>query len=277
MQIENDEYKELLIHEEPLNNGIAVSVVMHVFIFLAFTVKALFFTEPMIDFSQAVRVDLVGLPSKIPDQSLVLPPKNEEAKESAPTKEVIKEKTANSAPITAKPVPKLVAKPEADSISLDRIKNKQKLAMSKLKMMNAMDKLKSEVSEEEKKEQRLAGNGNTKAGSLVIKGNIISPGTALTGLSKLQHDSYVSDLDRHIKEHWTLPEWLTTKDYKAQIRVYINSKGILVRKVLTRSSGNPTYDEYAMDTIDKSTPFPPPPEKLSAVLEVNGFTVGFPE
>ena len=87
----------------------------------------------------------------------------------------------------------------------------------------------------------------------------------------------VQEKRQHIKENWTLPEWLAKKNLKAQIRVRIDDKGRIISKQLVKSSGNPAYDDIVKATIEKSEPFPVPPEKFSAVVSVNGILIGFPE
>ena len=99
----------------------------------------------------------------------------------------------------------------------------------------------------------------------------------MTGIAKLQNDNYISDLDRHIKQNWTIPEWLAKRDYKAQVRVFVDSRGNILGRKIVKSSGNPSYDEEVLATIDRSAPFPAPPEKLIAVFSVDGILIGFPD
>ncbi len=141
--------------------------------------------------------------------------------------------------------------------------------------MAALEKIKEDVSEEKKAKESAAGKAND--GAQKIKGNVLSPGTSLTGLTKLQHDTYASDLDRHIKDHWSLPEWLAKRDFKAQARVLIDSRGNILERKIVKSSGNPSYDEEVLATIDRSAPFPAPPEKFLAIVSVEGILIGFPE
>ena len=110
-----------------------------------------------------------------------------------------------------------------------------------------------------------------------VKGNVLSAGTALSGLSKLQHDTYIADLDSHIKQHWSIPEYLAKKDYKAQVRVRIDENGQIISRQISKSSGNPNYDAEVLATVDKSAPFPRPPEKFIAIVQVDGILIGFPE
>ena len=114
-------------------------------------------------------------------------------------------------------------------------------------------------------------------GAAKVKGNTISPGTALSGLAKLQHDTYAVDLDHHIKQHWALPEWLANRDFKAQAKVYIDSRGNILGRKIIKTSGNQSYDDEVLATIDRSAPFPAPPEKFVSIVEVDGILIGFPE
>ncbi len=70
---------------DQLSRGVGISVALHAIVLLIFTVKAVFFTPESIDFSQAVRVDMVGLPDKIEPKTLP-PAVKEEAKPALPEK-----------------------------------------------------------------------------------------------------------------------------------------------------------------------------------------------
>ncbi|MNJ93489.1 hypothetical protein D3C87_111710 [compost metagenome] len=266
-------------NDDQMSRGIGISFVIHAVILSFFTLKAVFFTPESIDFSQAVRIDMVGLPDKIEPKEMPAPVK-EEAKSPAPEapKEAKVEKPAEKAPPKpeVKMPPKVQKDPEA--INLEKVKSKQKNAMEKLKAMAALDKIKEDVAEEKEKEAAAAAAKKAAAaGGTKIKGNQVSPGTALTGLTKLQHDTYISDLDRHIKQHWSLPEWLAKRDLSAQVRVSIDSRGLVIAKKIVKSSGNPVYDEMVLKTIDDSMPFPPPPDKFLSLVETDGILIGFPE
>ncbi|WP_415061224.1 energy transducer TonB [Bdellovibrio sp.] len=268
--------------DEQLSRGLGVSFALHALIVSIFTLKTVFFSSEPIDFSQAVRVDIVGLPDKVEPKTLP-PPSKEEAKAALPDKE-----TSAVKPVE-KPVEKVVEKKvepkvepvkehpkkEDDGVNLEKVKSKQQSALEKLKAMAALEKIKEDVAEEKRKSPPGAGKSDT--GASKIKGNVLSPGTSLTGLTKLQHESYASDLDRHIKQNWALPEWLAKRDFKAQARVFIDSRGNILGRKIIKSSGNTSYDEEVLATIDRSAPFPAPPEKFLAVVSVDGILIGFPE
>lgn len=277
MNLENERPSS---EDEKLSRGIGVSFAVHGIILLFFTINAVFFTPEKIDFSQAVRVDIVGLPDKEPPK-ITAPAAKEEAKPApTPAAEKPVEKPPEKAPpppapAPAKPeAPKLPPKKEEAAINLEKNKSKQQNAMEKLKAMAALDKIKEDVAAEKAKE---AAKGKAEEAAQKIRGNVLSPGTALTGLNKAQHETYLADLNNHIKQHWALPEWLAKRDLSAQVRVQFDSRGNILSRKIVKSSGNPSYDEEVLATIDKAAPFLAPPEKFIAVFSVDGVLIGFPE
>lgn len=266
--------------DEQLSRGLGVSFALHALVFSVFTLKAVFFNPESIDFTQAVRVDIVGLPDKLEPKTLP-PPAAEEAKPALPQKEKSIEKAPEvvaEAKIATPPSEKVKAPAPAkseDGINLEKVKSKQQSAIEKLKALAALEKIKEEAKRE--KMQNPVGNGKAENGPAKIKGNVLSPGSSLTGLAKLQHDTYAADLDSHIKQNWSLPEWLAKRDFKAQARVFIDSRGNILGRKIVKTSGNPNYDEEVLATIDRSAPFPAPPEKFLAIVSVDGILIGFPE
>ncbi|WP_374034533.1 TonB family protein [Bdellovibrio bacteriovorus] len=276
-------------NDEQVTRGIGISFALHALIISIFTLKTVFFDPEPIDFSQAVRVDMVGLPDKVEPKDLA-PPAKENPKPALPDKEVAKEPVKEKPPEKAsekvaekktppkpEPVKLPPAKAKEEGINLEKVKSQQQNALDKLKAMAALEKIKEDVAEDRKKAAAAAGTGKAATGSAPVKGNVLSPGTSLTGIAKLQNDNYISDLDRHIKQNWTIPEWLAKRDYKAQVRVFVDSRGNILGRKIVKSSGNPSYDEEVLATIDRSAPFPAPPEKLIAVFSVDGILIGFPE
>lgn len=237
------------------------SCLIHVALAVSFIIDAAFFSSEKIDYSTAVRVDLVGLPDKIVNPSAVTEPA---PKEAMPEKPTVPEAKVVEAP-------KDIAKKEAaqvdpDSVKIEKdAKKKQSSALDKIKSMQALDKIKNEVSKEKPK------------AAAQVKGNVIAPGTALSGLSQLQHNSYIGQIDQHIKNNWALPQWMSNKNFKAQVLVKFNEQGQIISRVIAKSSGNGIYDDLALDTIDKSAPFPAPPEKFTDIFKYQGILVGFPE
>jgi colicin import membrane protein len=252
---------------DDLNLPLLYSAVGHLVVVLVFTVKAVFFPEAIEVYQPAIRVDIVDLPDKLPSQP---PPPVAEAPKPEPEKAEPAAPPEPPKPEVNEPEPEVVLSPKKQDI---KSKEDSKLtaaeAIKKLKKQAAIDRIKEEMKETERQElaQRVSQ----------YKGNVLSPGTELTGVNKLQHENYLGDLDRHVKQFWSLPEWLARGNYSAQVRVFIDDHGLLLKAQLVKSSGNPSYDETVIETVKKAVPFPVPPEKFRAIVSVNGMVLGFPE
>lgn len=229
-----------------MNKGLIYSLIGHVVIVLFLAVKFNFRKQPQIDLSTAVRVDMVGLPDKKTEMEL-------------PTKF----QTPAHDPKNDKKVPEVDTK----EVSLKKAKQKQLDALKKLQKISAIDKIKDDLAREKPKA----------APEQPIKGEVISAGTRPTGLSKIQYDSFLSQIDATVKNNWALPQWLINLPLQARVKVKIDSSGHLLSREISRSSGNPSYDEYCLAAVEKSAPFPAVPEKFSEIFKVDGFVVGFPD
>jgi colicin import membrane protein len=255
--------------QDEFSRGVILSLTLHLGIILFFVIKGFIFKDEVIDYSQAIRVDIVGLPEKIkqaPIKSLT-PPKEIPSVVDLP-KEVV--------PL---PLP-LPPKVDKDSLNLDQLKKneaKQKEAFQKLKTMTAIERIQKEVEKEKKetKDSKKSTEAGAPAKNVLIKGNILAPGSELFGIDKIQHENYAAELDRHVKQFWSLPEWLNRKGYKGQLIVRIDERGQIVTRELLKSSGNQQFDESIIATIDQSNPLPAPPEKLSAKVRSEGILIGF--
>lgn len=244
------------------SKGLIYSITFHLGVFLLLTINVLFFPKPLIDLSQAVRVDMVDLPDKTNN----LPEKVTDILKETPTPEPEKinkeEQTKEDKPKPIKePLPKKNSEPEV--IQIEKTKSKQKQAIEKLKKLSAIEKIKESV----EKEKQITP----------IKGRVLSAGTIPKGVDKLQSDTYLLQLDAHIKKNWALPEWLIGKNLKARVAVQFNEAGKIISKKVMASSGNPTYDEYCLKAIERAEPFPKPPEKFVDIYKIDGVQFGFPE
>lgn len=261
-----------------LSRGTIFSLTAHAVLILAMVVKVSFFSKPRIDLSEAIRVDMVGLPEKYnPAQKPTtdLPEKIEKqpepvAEEKKPEPKVEAKPEPKPEPKAepkseAKPDPKAKAEPEA--IKLDKAKQKQKAALEKLKKLSAIEKIKQQV-QNEKVAAEVAK---------IQKGRVISRGTSLTGIDRIQSDNYTGQLDALVKAHWALPQWLIGKPLKTKVLVKIEPDGRVSDKKVVQSSGNPTYDDYCLQAVTKASPFPKVPEKFTEIYSEDGVVFGFPE
>lgn len=257
--------KAVKLYDEPLNKAVITSVAAHLLVVAFFVVKAVFLPDESLDYESAIRVDIVGLPEKYdPNKKIEPAPPKEE-----PKAEPVKEEKAKPQP-APKPKPVIEKAPEPDTINLNRTKSKQAEALKKLKALEALEQIEKEVGDGESKK-------NKKQIYQQLKGNVISQGSQLSGLNKLQHENYISTIDTHVKQYWKIPQWLAKKSLRAQARIKIDESGNVIEKVLLRSSGNGSYDDAVMETISNASPFPKPPAKFVSLVGGEGILLGFPD
>ena len=238
------------------------SLLFHLSVIAFFAVKVAFFDSQTINYQASIRVDLVGLPDKqMPEHALAPaspPPKSESQSAPASPTPVALSPTQKTKPIAIKDE---AAKKPNEAIDL---KTKQKLALDQLK---ALQELKQDA-------QKAKDAGKP---APPIKGNAIATGTSLRGINKMDYDTYIGDVDAHIKAQWALPEWLSNANLRARVRVKIDEKGYVTEKRLVLSSGNQQYDALAVDAVTRASPFPPPPEKFINIVGIDGIIFQFPD
>src|SRR5690606_6055504 len=132
--------------------------------------------------------------------------------------------------------------------------------------------------------QKAQGNENaidqTKLRSLVIEGNKVAQGTSLVGDSLKQemtaYSAYAGNLPNLIRPHWKLPTYLLDKDLQARVRVFISSRGELIRSEIYQSSGVSEFDQRALRAIKDAAPFPIPTNEIRTRLSSGDVILGFP-
>jgi colicin import membrane protein len=243
---------------DSLSKPVLVSVALHFSLIAIFTVRALLLPSEPLALTQAIRVDIVGLPEK--EQTLP---------ESQPKQPANLPAPAPAVAVKEKPVPTPPPKSAAPKVSLEKLKKSdsakaQKKALNQIKALEALDRIKNEVS-------------TTPSQSRAVKGNIVAAGNSLTGLEKIDYDRYLSSLEEKLRQNWSLPQWLADAKLRGQAVVLIDTSGAIKKKWVVKSSGNPEFDAMMMDAIEKSAPFPPPPGRLRDVLAFKGITLYFPQ
>ena len=271
-----------------LKKEFIISILFHVAIILAMIIKIRFFEPESIDISRAIRVDMVGMPEKIITKSN---PPVEVAAPEKPVEKPVETKPPQPEPVTSKTEPKV----DVDAIKLEKqnkkneinkneIKSAQKAAIEKLKKLSAIEKIKQQLEAEKNKKNKIQNHENSQNQSSeietekpVFKGKVLSKGTALTGVDKLQSNEYLSLIDEKIKSNWQLPQWLINKPLKAKVLLKIDPTGQILSSKIIQTSGQPTYDNYCLEAVQKSAPFPTVPTKFTEVFKEDGLHIGFPE
>lgn len=239
---------------DSFSRSIVISMAAHVALALAMLLRAVFIPSDVMDLRQAIRVDVVGLPDKV--QTLPDKPPEEKAEAPAPAPEPV----AKPEPVKAKP-----PKPEAPKVDLAKKKVDKKQALDRIKAMTALDKIKEEV-----------GQAKTQKAK-PVKGNIVSAGNSLSGLERIDYDRYFGEIEVRVRQHWSLPQWLIEARLRAQALVLIDETGVVRDRKIVKSSGNSEFDQRVLETIDRASPFPAPPERLRDALSVKGIIFNFPQ
>jgi colicin import membrane protein len=240
---------------DSLSKPISLSLAAHCALIAIFFLKMTFFPAEPIQIKRALRVDLVALPEKVATPPAPAPAEEPKAV-PAPPQEAPKPEVKTP----AKPKPK-AQKPKIDAKKLEK---SQESAVNRLKAMEALEKLKSEQAEAQKKAQE-------------FKGNQVSKGNSLTGLEQLEYDRYFDQVEQLVYSNWSLPEWLAQSELRAQAMVLVDASGNVTKKKILKSSGNEVFDAQVLASIDKSSPFPAPPARLQGVLANQGFIFNFPD
>lgn len=235
-------------HKDPMKQYLLYSMAAHAALLVALILRGTVLAPPPKVYVPSLRVDLVALPDlKKTDVPVI--------KEEKPEEQV-----------APKPDPKLTdVKPsEEGEISLKKKKSaREKAAQERLK--NALARIKAL-----ERIKKMSGEQ--------IKGNQISKGSALTGDAKTSLETtYYDVVLERVRNYWELPKWLQEQTHlSAQVTVYINREGKMIRYVFNRPSGNESFDSEVKRTLQQSVPFPPPPLAILPDVSNEGIQLGFP-
>lgn len=223
--------------DDSFRTFLIVSIAIHFALIGGTLIKHWLLPSKTIVIPEAIRVDMVGLPEKIQP-----PPAPPRVKPPAP------------APIVQK-------KPAPQKANL---KAEQQQAFAKLQAMEAIKKMQQQLEQHNTKPQQ------TPPPKPTYKGNIISSGDSFSGLSRLHVNDYLSAIKKKIHSNWSLPQWLSDSNLKAQVVVTLDSSGAITRSQIYVSSGNSMFDNSCLAAVQQSSPFAPPPAEVrGAVLLIH--------
>lgn len=242
-----------------IKSALVKSAIAHVVLLLVLTVRAFLFSGEPIKLDNAIRVDIVGLPEK----SAALPPPIEEPKAEAPaapppptTKElppIVKEVPKKTEPVVLKPT-----KPDPK-----QQRKNQEAAMKRLEAMARLDR-------QARTEAVTKALNDAKNAQAAVRGNQLSKGSSLSGLTRLDHDRYLEVLKTRIQSHWRPPKFLASSKLRIRVVLFVDQNGAVLKKTIAQTSGNHVFDESALTAIEESLPLQPPPESLRGVLANSG-------
>jgi colicin import membrane protein len=114
---------------------------------------------------------------------------------------------------------------------------------------------------------------------LILAGNKLSKGSSTVGNGAgavTAFQGYVQSLTEQVKQNWKLPSYLLNKNLRCRIRVYLGSSGNLLRTEVYESSGDPEYDNKAIEAIKSSAPFPNLSIEIRTRASKGDVLLGFP-
>jgi TonB family protein len=259
------------IGSDNFNKNFLISLWMHVILItlalIGGDILAKYFGSSDVEIVRsAIRVDVVGMP-KFTVQEL-----KELEKIAA---ELPKEPEA----VKAEKAP---AKPEAediikkDDLVIQEVDKKKKKS-SFLSVLNEYSTKKVKGKEEKKGKKEGSSDKNLEA--LVLEGNRLSQGSALTGDYAdgpgSEFAGYVQTLPGVIRPQWKLPQYLMDKNLRCRIKIFLSNTGKLLKLEVVESSGEPEFDGRAENAI-RTTEFPKPSEAAAKRLTSSGIILGFP-
>ncbi len=210
-----------------------ISIAIHISIIAGSFIKHWLMPGQMLVVPEAIRVDVVALPDKLPPPA----PPVQQAPKMPPL-----------------PVAKITPPKPTPPVKPKNFKSTQNQALAELKAMEEIEKMQQQLNASTAKP---APEKTPK-----YKGNIISSGDSFSGLSRLHVNDYLAALKAKVQAHWTLPQWLSDANLKAQVIVTLDADGSISRSQIYASSGNAIFDNSCLAAIQNASPFSPPPDEV---------------
>jgi len=243
----------------------------------------------------SVRVDMVAMPKytiaelkNISRGTQEAAPEEEKAPEEVKAEEKTEEVAKNEEPAPeAKaevaeantPDPVEAFEKEAAEKKQNFLAKLQKLSKQKVPDSKSGES-KSKTKKDKKGETGYNGVDSTALKNLVLSGNKLSQGTALTGDGSSGNMTafqvYASQIPDMVRPHWTLPQYLLDKNLQCRVRVWLDDMGDVVRAEIYKSSGDQDYDQRAIRAVKSASPFPPLSKDLGQRAQNGDILLGFP-
>jgi colicin import membrane protein len=141
-------------------------------------------------------------------------------------------------------------------------------AAVKLKKTEALERLVREKLKQEQKtdSKELKAHDNTDLAQIrdVLKNAGVTQSSGGI-VSIAENNRYRAYLASVLKRNYAMPSTyqLTKASMSAVLTVVINARGELMKVEVATSSDDKVFDEYCMQTVQKSSPFNPPPKELA--------------
>jgi TonB family protein len=138
-----------------------------------------------------------------------------------------------------------------------------------------LKELQERMRAEQKRKDLITGLKNKKTRP-ALGGNIVSEGYSLTGDIATDKEAFSGKVQAHVSRNFKVPSWMNSSSFRAQVLVKIAPDGRLMSSELLQSSQDAEFDQAALSAIEKSDPFPAPPDSLKRLFLEEGVICGFP-
>lgn len=135
---------------------------------------------------------------------------------------------------------------------------------------NILKKLKSQINKKNQKQIL------KKLKSTVVKGNKINKDNTLSTEERLEASRYLVQIKQHIRNVWSVPQWLDQDLLRVHILVQIAPNGNLLKYQIVQPSTNQEFDKLAEQTVMQASPYPEPSSILEKILRLQGIVFIFP-
>ncbi|MEA9355578.1 TonB family protein [Bacteriovorax sp. PP10] len=226
----------------------------------------------------SVRVDMVAMPTQTLNELKNLSSGVEEAQKEEKT-EIVKEAEKVVTKEEPKEEPKVVDKTPDDTEAFQEAQaaKKRQNFLSKLKTIGNK---KVESTGTQKADKGLYGEKESALKNLVLSGNKLSKGSAMYGdgsaAELTAYQAYKSRLPDFVRPHWKLPSFLADRNLKCRVRVWLNKNGDVTRTSIYQSSGEPEFDERAIEAVKAAAPFPAVSDSFGTGAMNGDIVLGFP-
>ncbi len=233
----------------------------------------------------SVRVDMVAMPTYTVNELKNLSSGVEEAKpeENTPVEKTVVEEKPLEKPLEKpeeKPAPEVETKVD-NTLAFEEAKaaKKRQEFLSKLKTLGSK-KIESDPKATQKADKGLNGEKESALKNLVLSGNKLNQGTQMYGEGNAAeltaYQAYKSRIPDLVRPHWKLPSFLSGKNLKCRVRVWLSMSGEVTRVAVYQSSGDTEYDQRAIEAVKSAAPFPALKEEYGRRALDGDLVLGFP-
>jgi TolA protein len=195
--------------------------------------------------AEPINIDVVGLPNVLKKD---LPLLNKSVtEEKAPKKEemaVLEKKNEKENEKVVEKKNNLIAKVKD---SVDQEEN----YLTKIKIIKGL------------KQQKGAGGANTTNSGIGVSSDAV------------QANPYFQTIKEYVKNYWKIPNWINAEGLNTLVTLKISDDGNISDLTISKGSGNPEFDDLALNSVKNAAPFPPPPIAVRETLE-SGVILSFP-